>query len=325
MFARCLGMLAPLLFVGCIHMPPGFSYRGPLDPLTSVQQEGAARLRADVTVLAERIGPRCLGQSPDKLAAAAKWIGDELSNAGYAVDRQSYDVKGKPCINLAAERRGSSLPDEIVVLGAHYDSVCGSPGANDNGSGVAAALAMARLFSDRTTDRTLRFVFFTNEESPYCLSKSMGSYQYAQRCREQGEKIVAMVALDEIGYFTDRPGSQHAMFPLNLLYPSRGDYICVVSNADNRRLMSQVTTAMRRHVKLPAEGLAVKMPDVERSDHWAFAKFGYPAVLLTDTANFRYPHYHRPTDTPDKLDYDRMARLVDGLAGTLAELSAAGH
>ncbi len=314
-----------LLFAGCICMPPGFSYRGPLDPLTSAQQERAATLRADVAVLAERIGPRCLEKSDDKLTAAAEWIGEELSKAGYAVDRQTYAIRGRSCVNLAVERRGATRPDEIVVLGAHYDSVCWSPGANDNGSGVAAVLALARLFRDRPVDRTLRFVFFTNEEYPYCSSERMGSYQYARRCREHGEMIIAMISLDEIGCFSDRPGSQKAVFPMNLLYPSRGDYICVVANADNHRLMSRVTTAMRRHVKFPAEGLAVNASDVERSDHWAFVRFGYPAVLITDTAPFRYPHYHRPTDTPDKLDYDRMARLVDGLVGAVGELCAAAR
>lgn len=313
------------LLSGCLYRPPGNSYRGALPDATDRQRDTARELERIVTRLAGRIGPRCLTERYPALMQAERWIEHELQTMGYDIDRQAYKVGSREAANLAIERSGNERRSEFIVMAAHYDTVCWSPGANDNTSGVAALLCLAQRLRTHAPDRTLRLVFLTNEEQPYAWTPRMGSYVYARRCSERGENVVGMISLDEIGYYDGRRGSQKYIFPLSLLYPSKGDFLTIVTNAKNRRLMNEVAAAFRRHVPFPSEGLAVDVRDVGRSDHWGFWQFGYPGLMITDTANFRYPHYHRPTDTPDRIDYDRLSRVVDGLEGVLLELGTPGH
>ncbi|MCI0362486.1 MAG: M28 family peptidase, partial [Phycisphaerales bacterium] len=196
--------------------------------------------------------------------------------------------------------------------------------ANDNGSGVAATLALARAFAESKPDRTLRFVLFANEEPPYFQTENMGSLVYAKRCRERGENTVAMLSLETIGYYSDAPGSQtYPIKPIGWVYPTTGNFIGFVGNYNSRKLVRQAIKSFRAHAQFPSEGGALPgwIPGVGWSDHWAFWQAGYPAIMLTDTAPFRYPHYHSIHDTPDKLDYDRMARVVDGLRPVVADLA----
>ena len=231
------------------------------------------------------------------------------------------------CCNLAAEISGTSRADEIIVIGGHYDSVLVEslpcPGANDNASGAAATLALARAFAELTPQRTVRFVLFVNEEPPFFQNPFMGSWIYAKRCRERDENIVAMFSLETIGYYSDERGSQKYPFPLGLLYPSTGNFIAFVGNVGSRKLVRESIGSFRRHAEFPSEGGALpgSMPGVGWSDHWAFWQEGYPALMVTDTAPFRYPHYHQASDTPDKLDYDRMSRVVDGLERVVSDLA----
>ncbi len=305
---------------------PGASFRGPMPPLSEVQLALRDSLLSDVEMLAGEIGPRGV-MEPEALAAAAAFIERSLADAGYEVARQCVEFGGTSSCNIEAERRGSSLADEIVVIGGHYDSVLVEsqlcPGANDNASGTAATLALARAFAERSPQRTVRFVLFVNEEPPFFQKPFMGSWVYAKRCRERNENIVAMVSLETIGYYSDEPGSQKYPFPLGLLYPSTGNFITFVGNVGSRELVRQSIGSFRRHAKFPSEGGALpgSMPGVGWSDHWAFWQEGYPAIMVTDTAPYRYPHYHEPTDTPDKLDYDRMARVVDGLERVVIDLA----
>ena len=215
------------------------------------------------------------------------------------------------------------LKDEIVVIGAHYDTVSGSPGANDNGSGVAALLALARRFAARPVARTLRFVAFVNEEQPYFQTYAMGSRVYARRCGQRREKVVAAVSLETIGYFSDAAGSQKYPPLLSAVYPTTGNFIGFVSDLRSLPLVDRVTAAFRRRARFPSEKGAMPsaLPGVGWSDHWSFWQEGYPAVMVTDTAPYRYPHYHLASDTPDKIDYDRLARVVDGLVGVVGELT----
>ena len=306
---------------------PGKSYQGALpvadEPLLAL----AGELRQYVTHLAVNIGERNVERHPQQLARAADWIEAELSKLGYEVRRQRYDVSGVSCCNLDAEIHGVTVPEEIVVMGAHYDSVTGTPGANDNGSGIAAVLALAHRFAQRKTGRTLRFVAFVNEEPPYFQTEQMGSLVYARRCRQRKEKITAMLTPETLGYYSDKPNSQKYPPPLNLLYPSTGDFIGFVGNTGSAELVRQVVAAFRQNEAFPSEGGAP--PDVIRgvgfSDHWSFWQEGYPALMVTDTAMFRYPHYHEAEDTPDKIDFDRMARVVRGLEKVVDTLVAAGH
>jgi Zn-dependent M28 family amino/carboxypeptidase len=235
--------------------------------------------------------------------------------------RESYELDGLACHNIEAEIRGGR--PEILLIGAHYDSVLGSPGANDNGSGVAAMLALARRFAARQITKTLRFVAFVNEEPPYFLTEQMGSFVYAKRCKTRGDKISAMISLETIGYFSDAPHSQTYPSPgLGLFYPKVGNFIGFVSNVHSRTLLRRVVAAFRKHAKIPSEGAALPafVPGVSWSDQWSFWRNGYPGIMVTDTAPFRYPYYHSSSDTPDKLDYDRFALVVSGMEKVIEDL-----
>jgi hypothetical protein len=321
--AILLAFLTPCAWWSMIRMP-GESYRGDLPPLTGEQAALSAELRQYVEALAGRIGERNLRQYRN-LVDAAETIEQALADCGYAVERQEYDVEGRTCVNLAAEIPGADRPEEIVVVGGHYDSVLFCPGANDNGTGVAATLALARALSDFRPSRTLRFLCFVNEEPPFFQTANMGSRVYAKRCRQRGENITAMICLETIGYYSDEKGSQHYPPPLGLLYPSTGDFIAFVGNYGSRVLVRQVVGSFRRQAEFPSEGGAVPgvLPGIGWSDHWSFWKEGYPALMVTDTAPFRYPHYHQPTDTPDKIDYERTARVVSGVQAVVRELAGA--
>jgi Zn-dependent M28 family amino/carboxypeptidase len=278
-------------------------------------------LRADVVALAEEIGPRSISQA-DSLARAADYIERRLQTAGWAVTRQNYAVGGKTCANLQVERRGVSKPDEIVVIGAHYDTVPQTPGADDNASGVAALLALAERFAKFEPARTLRFVAFANEEPIYFQTELMGSRVYAKACKERGEKIVAMISLESIGYFSDEKKSQKYPAPINLFYPSRGNFLAVVGNRESNALVKRVAKVLKKTNALPIESasLPASIHGIGWSDHWAFWQEGYPAVMLTDTAPFRNPHYHRASDRPDTLDYVRLAAAVNGLETAIRDL-----
>lgn len=283
----------------------------------------ATELRRHVTHLAREIGERNVSQRPRELALAADYIEGELAGAGYEARRQAYEVAGLPCSNLEVEIPGARRADEVVVIGAHYDTVPGSPGANDNGSGVAAVLALARRFVRLRGDRTLRFVAFVNEELPYARTDKMGSCVYARRCRERGEKVTAMLSLETIGCYSDALGSQRYPPPLGLLYPSRGDFIAFVGSTRYAALVRQVVAAFRRNEPFPSRGgaLPVAVAAIGRSDHRSFWQEGYPALMVTDTAPFRYPHYHTPEDTVDKIDFEKTARVVRGLESVAAALA----
>ena len=301
---------------------PGRSFRGLPPPLTSEELTLRDELRADVQKIAGEIGERNV-EHYQELAAAADFIERSFLEAGLQPRRDGYDVAGKRCENIAAEIAG--LRPEIVVIGAHYDSVLGSPGANDNGSGVAALLALARRFAGKPSARTLRFVAFANEEPGYFQTEEMGSWVYAHRCKERGDLISAMISLETIGYFSNTPGSQkYPMIGLRLLYPSAGNFIGFVGNVSSRALVRRALGTFRAHATLPSEGAAMpaSVPGVGWSDHWSFWQHGYPAIMVTDTAPFRYPHYHARSDTPDKLDYESMTRVVQGLQDVIRDLAA---
>jgi Zn-dependent M28 family amino/carboxypeptidase len=298
------------------------SKAGPLSPDEIALRE---ELRANVQKLAGEIGERNMWHYA-KLNAAADFIEDSFSRAGLRTRRDSYETGGQPCHNIEAEIPGNGA--EIIVIGAHYDSVFGSPGANDNGSGAAAVLALAHRFGASETERsaprstpnkTLRFVAFVNEEPPYFLSGEMGSQVYARRCKERGDKISAMISLETIGYFSDAPYSQTYPSPgLGLFYPKIGNFIGFVSNVQSRALLRRVIGLFRKHAKIPSE--AASLPAFIPGVSWSFWQHGYPAIMVTDTAPFRYPYYHSSNDMPDKLDYDRFTLVVSAMQKVIQEL-----
>jgi hypothetical protein len=303
---------------------PGRSHRGPLPPADDVLRDMAGQLQEHLVAVAERIGERNLVHSPDQLAATADYIESQWRDAGYTTRRQAYDVDGRTCCNLEIEIPGTRRADEIVVVGAHYDSVRGSPAANDNGSGVAAVLTLARRLAGQQGERTLRFVAFVNEEAPYAHTDKMGSWVYAAACRRRNENVTAMLSLETIGCYSDEPGSQKYPALLGTWYPSRGNYIAFVGSTRFAPLVHEVVGAFRRSEAFPSHGGA--LPDaishIGRSDHWSFWQEGYPALMVTDTAPFRYRHYHTAEDTVDKIDIERMARVVRGLLGVVKTLAA---
>ena len=282
-------------------------------PLSPVEITLREELRSDVRMLGAEIGERNISRYP-QLTAAADFIENSFSSAGLHPRRDTYELQGKTCHNIEAEIRGSS--SRIILVGAHYDSVFGAPGANDNGSGVAAILALARRFAARSTSSTLRFVAFVNEEPPYFQTKQMGSFVYASRCKAAGDQISAMISLETIGYFSDAPRSQTYPAPgLGMFYPTTGNFIGFVGNVRSGALLRRSIALFREQAKIPSEGAALPsfIPGVAWSDQWSFWQHDYPGIMITDTAPFRYPHYHTANDTPDKLDYDRFALVVSGV------------
>lgn len=298
---------------------PGVSFSGALEPLPAEEEVIAGNLRRHVAAIAG--GERNVF-APAALEAAARYIERAFAESGYAVAAQRFRSGPAEARNLEVEVAGEARRDEIIVVGAHYDSVSGAPGANDNASGVAAVLELARLFRGAQPARTLRFVAFVNEEPPFYRSEAMGSRHYARRSRRLGERVVAMFSLETVGYYADAAGSQRYPFPLGFFYPSRGNFIAFVSNLGSRALLHESIAGFRRHARIPSEGVAAPgfVPGVDWSDHWSFWKAGYPALMVTDTAFYRYPHYHGAQDTPDKVDYPRLARVVSGLHGMLCDL-----
>lgn len=316
-----LAVLAVFLLLWWIGMRmPGKNILAPA-PLSAADIALRAELVADVQTLAGEIGERNL-QHYAQLNAAADFIEGSFSRAGLEPRRDSYELQGRACHNIEVEIPGAR--PQIVVIGAHYDSVFGSPGANDNASGVAALLALARRFAGKPSGQTLRFVAFVNEEPFYFQTEQMGSFVYASRCKARKDQISAMLSLETIGYFSDAPRSQIYPSPgLGLFYPTTGNFIGFVGNVGSRALLRRTIGLFRQQAKLPSEGAALPafIPGVAWSDQWSFWQCGYPAIMITDTAPFRYPHYHSSTDTPDKLEYDRFALVVSGLEKTIAELA----
>ena len=283
----------------------------------------ALELQRTVQHLAGTIGERNLDTEP-ALTRSAEWIAEQLSTYGYEVRWQRIERGGYRYANLEATQRGSTKSKEIVVVGAHYDSVTGSTGADDNASGVAATLALARRAHERSSPRTVRFVFFANEEPPYFLTELMGSVAYAQECRKRNDDIVAMMSLETIGYYSDARSSQNYPAGLGMLFPSTGNFIAFVSNTSSRPLLKRAMKTYGEHSAVPAEGGALPeaIPGVGWSDQWSFWREGYPAMMITDTAPFRNPNYHTLRDTPDTLDYERLAEVTLGLEHVVRDLAS---
>ncbi len=282
----------------------------------------AGRLRAHVFELAGRIGERNIWR-PEQLEQAAVYIESVFRRAGREPMRQTYEVRDTLAANIIVEIPGSDLAQEVIVVGAHYDSVRGCPGANDNGSGVAALLEIARLMEGRQYRRTMVLAAFVNEEPPFFLTRNMGSRVYAAAARAAGTDIVAMFSLETIGYYSDAPGSQRYPFPFRFWYPDTANFIGFVGNLASRRLVDRSLSSFMRHSDFPAEGLAAPgwFTGIGWSDQWSFWREGFPGVMITDTALFRYAPYHTEFDTPDLLVYEPMARVVRGVFLMLEELA----
>jgi Zn-dependent M28 family amino/carboxypeptidase len=303
---------------------PGQSHRGGLAPLDDAGRARADALRADVVALVGGQTERSQ-RVAGTLERAERHITGALTGAGYAVSPLAYESNGARVVNLEATLAGKDPGAPLVIVGAHYDSASGAPGADDNASGVAATLAIARaLAAERwTPSRTIRFVAFVNEEPPFFWNEEMGSLVYAKACKAKGERVAAMLSLETLGYFADGAGTQKYPPVVSWFYPDRGDFVGFVGNTASRSLVRESIGAFRASARFPSEGAALPgfVAGVGWSDHWSFWQMGYPAVMVTDTAPFRNPHYHQATDLPETLDYDRLSRVVDGLVAVVKKLA----
>lgn len=311
--------------VGYMAAMPGTSFRGPLPELSAEEEALAARLRGHVAAISG--APRNVSRYAE-LEEAARYIEQALSAHGVTVERQAFASPAGPVRNLEvsipAKPAGRGRP-RIIVIGAHYDSAPGTPGANDNASGTAAVIELAGMLKDAPVadGHQLKLVLFVNEEEPWFKTDHMGSLVHARGLHARGEQVVAMLSLETIGYYSDARRSQHYPPLLRLLYPEAGNFIGFVGDLGSRALVRRAIASFRAHAAFPSEGIAapVSIPGIDWSDHWAYRQFGYPAIMVTDTAPYRYPWYHAPDDTVDKIDFERMARVVKGLANVVADLA----
>lgn len=278
-------------------------------------------LESHVYKLAHEIGERSIFRL-DKLSDAARYIEQVLTSFGYKVEFQAYTTSGVTAKNIIATKIGVEGQDEIIIVGAHYDT-CFNPGADDNASGVAALLELARFMSDKKTRCSIKFIAFVNEEPPFFKSEDMGSRVYVRGARKRGEDIKAALIFESIGYYSDRLHSQRYPPFLGIFYPNRGNFITVVGNFSSRWLVKEVVLNLKNTIRFPVESFVGPgiVPGVDFSDNWSFWKEGYPAVMITDTALYRNPDYHLSSDTYEKLNYENMAELINGLSAVLIKLA----
>ena len=322
-----------VLFVFCTLVMPTHAQQNPSAETagqyapTMTQQRPILEnnLRRHVYKLADEIGERNIHypKTINALHVTEAYIRQTLEAEGFEVTQQDYTVKGVRCANLEVTIQGETHPEEIILIGAHYDSVPGSPGANDNGSGVAALLELARLFRQARPARTIRLVAFVNEEPPFFYTDMQGSMVYSKMARARGDDIRLMMSLETIGYYSDEEDSQHYPPLFNLFYPDTGNFIALVTNLDSRGVMHQFADAFRAVTTFPMEHLATFsfITGVDWSDHRSFWAHDYPALMVTDTAPYRYPHYHSPRDTADKVMYGKLAELTQALYEAILELA----
>jgi Peptidase family M28 len=294
---------------------PSASFSGTPPAFTSAEESLKAALTQNIQSL-QSIGPRN-NQNPGSLQKTIDLLAPTFPQS------QPYTYQNQPYENRIAEIKGTEHPEQIIVIGAHYDTVPSSPGADDNGTGIAAITELTKRFTDRKPARTLRFVAFANEEQPFSQTDGMGSRVYAKQVKDRNENILAMFSLEMLGYYNDRPNSQQYPVPVNGLYPDRGNFIGFISNLKSRELLKTSLLVFRQTAQVPSEGIALPeaIGAIGRSDHASFWKYNYPAIMITDTANFRSKLYHTPKDTIDSLDLDRFTRVVLGLEQVIAGLS----
>lgn len=317
-------VVAALGFAGlgvyCIRMP-GESFRGELSPLDTAGQELRLRLDAHVQLLSGEIGERNHTLLKN-LHQAADYVEQQFTAMGFVPSSHVFGVNQYR--NISVDVYGRERRDEIIVVGAHYDTTWMTPGADDNASGVAGMLEVARALRDRPGKRTVRFIAFVNEEEPFFGRDEMGSQVSARRSYERGESIVGMFSLEMIGFYSTAPRSQYYPRVIRRFYPRVADFIGFVGNVHSRGLLHDAISGFRRHARFPSEGLSAPewlVPDIRRSDNFSYWQYGFQAVMVTDTSNFRNYNYHNAGDLPRTLDYERMAHVVSGLTEMVSELA----
>lgn len=314
-----LAVIAGAFFAYRTIRMPQSSSTGTERPLDAQELEVRTSLIQDVMALAS-FGQRN-ALSLRGLTAAAAFVRSSMQQAGCTPQSQKFRVGHVDYENIFAIVPGSKRPDEIIVIGAHYDTVFDSPGADDNASGVAGMLAVMRAMRGHPPERTIHFVAFANEEPPFFRTRDMGSYHYAEALHAKKSRVIAMLSIESIGFYRKTPRSQLYPAPLDRFFPSTADFIAVVGNLSSRELAARCAGAFQRTgVAVEAAAMPSFIQEAAWSDHWSFWEFGVPAVMITDTALFRNANYHTPDDLPETLDYDQMTRVVTGLIAIAREL-----
>lgn len=306
------------------HLMPGQSFKGPLPGLSPEESATRDFLSGHLEVLAKQIGERN-SKKYSELQKSVDYITQQFKNIGYVPRFQEFDVDGKNYKNIEVELPGSDPDLAKVIVGAHYDSAVDSPGANDNASGVACILELARLLHGRQNVRTVKIVAFANGEAPFQATQNSGSYQYAQLAKSANAKIKGMLSLDEIGYYTDAPNSEK--LPVNIFsyYPPEGNFVMAVADSQSANLCRTTVGEFRAYTKFPIEGIICQSSTNPQgmigADHCQFWNAGYPAVMLTDTGSDRYPNVHSQLDNLSQVDADKLSRVVSGLLSVVSNLA----
>lgn len=285
--------------------------------LSEEESLSAPRLKNDVRYIAEHIGLRNYAYYSN-LEKTAEYIIRKFRELGYDVVIEPYKVGNQIYKNIIAMWPGQNSSDEVMIIGAHYDS-CFNPGADDNASGIAGVLELARLLKDQQLNKRIKFIAFTNEEPPFFMTQYMGSRVYARKVKANGEKIEAAIILETIGFYSEKPNSQKYLPLLGPFYPNRANFVAVVGNFHSKDIVSKITSSFKKSsdfsiVKLVSPDF---IPGINFSDHWSFWQEGFPAIMVTDTAYLRNPHYHQSSDRVDTLDYEKMALVIHGLKDSI--------
>ncbi|MCM8795927.1 MAG: M28 family peptidase [Candidatus Omnitrophica bacterium] len=280
-------------------------------------------IKKHIEFLAVDLGERNYIQYQN-LKRAQDYIKEEFRSYGYILKEQVYSLGNQDFENIIATKIGKDKKDKIIIICAHYDSAYGSPGADDNASGVAGILELARLISSQDLDKTIKFIAFCNEEPPFYMSTDMGSFRYAKNASKMKEDIEAVLCLESIGFYQDKRNSQTYPLFLHFFYPDKGNFIAMVSNFKSGHLLKKIVKEFRSASSFPIEYLVAPLslvPAIGLSDNWSFWHFGYKAIMITDTAFYRNPYYHSPQDTLDKLDCQKIALLIEGLYKVILNLA----
>jgi Zn-dependent M28 family amino/carboxypeptidase len=286
------------------------------------QTASAARLEQLVRKLSTDFADRTF-DNETRLEGAAAYLESQLARLGVKVESQRFTAEGRPYRNLVV-KLGPDTP-EVMVVGAHYDVAGERPGADDNASGVAGLVELARLLKGQSFRQRVELVVYTNEEPPFFRTPYMGSAVHARSLAESGKRASLMLSLECIGYFSDARGSQdHPVRLLNVMYPTTGNFISLVGFYQDGDVARQVKAAMKSASDLPvysinAPGFVV---GVDFSDHLNYWNEGFVGMMVTDTAFYRNKAYHTPQDTADRLDYRRMAKVVDGVRAAVMQHAA---
>jgi len=317
-----LALFAAVAFAAIKTSTLGWNFMAPYytGGATSTKPEN---LRRTVTALAVEIGPRDLyNNNKARLRRAEDYLTARFKAAGCRVEFQEYMSSAVKVKNIICVKPGASLPGEIIVIGAHYDTF-NNPGADDNASGVAGLLELAEHAAGKTYARTLKFAAFANEEPPFFKKEGMGSAVYAKAAKAAGDDIRAALVLEMIGYFSEARFSQRYPPLIGPFMPQRGNFMAQISDFSSRKLAGRIDSAYRAASALPLKTVSLPawVPGVDYSDHRSFWAQGYPAVMFTDTSFYRTPHYHKPSDLPETLNYEYMAAFMDGVKAAMDDLA----